>query len=191
MIRVLLIDHSLGHSNNVRELLDVSDANDLMVDCVTTQPELLKGLRSHSYDVCILDSLLDNGIKLFAQARSLNLTVPIVLVVSGSAGLVVEAMRNGVDDCLIRDELNAAQIERTVCAVAERTRYRSLQRQRERRHLAFLDNAVEIVYTHDLEGNFTSVNRAGERLSGYAETELLAMNIRQLVMPESREIMSS
>src|SRR5690606_25441592 len=36
-----------------------------------------------------------------------------------------------------------------------------------------------------LRGNFTSLNRAGERLTGYTREEALGMNISQVVAPES------
>lgn len=35
----------------------------------------------------------------------------------------------------------------------------------------------EIVFTSDLEGNVTSINRAGERLSGHDRGEILSMNV--------------
>ncbi len=49
------------------------------------------------------------------------------------------------------------------------------------------ENAVDIVYTHDLEGNLTSINKAGERIIGYGREEALRMNILQLLDAESRQ----
>ena len=48
-----------------------------------------------------------------------------------------------------------------------------------------LDDAGDIVYTHDLRGNFTSVNKAVERLTGYRREDILGMNIAELLTPES------
>jgi PAS domain S-box-containing protein len=39
------------------------------------------------------------------------------------------------------------------------------------------------IYTHDLAGNFTSLNEEGERLTGYSAYEAAGMNIRDLVVP--------
>ncbi len=41
-----------------------------------------------------------------------------------------------------------------------------------------------MVYTHDLEGNFTSINRSGERISGWSREQVLKMNIREVLAPE-------
>src|SRR5262249_15118580 len=45
-------------------------------------------------------------------------------------------------------------------------------------------NANDIVYTHDLRGNFTSINAAGERVTGYSRAEALRMNLYQILAPE-------
>jgi two-component system, sensor histidine kinase and response regulator len=47
-----------------------------------------------------------------------------------------------------------------------------------------IENAYDIIYTHDLEGNFTSVNRAGEMITGYPREEALRLNISQVLAPD-------
>ena len=46
-----------------------------------------------------------------------------------------------------------------------------------------LEDANDIIYSHDLAGNYISVNTAAERLTGYSREELLRMNIKQTVDP--------
>lgn len=58
------------------------------------------------------------------------------------------------------------------------------QRATEERYLELFENANDIVYTHDLDGQITSVNKAAERITGYIRSEALLMNARQLVAPE-------
>ncbi|MFN0166560.1 MAG: EAL domain-containing protein [Bryobacteraceae bacterium] len=47
-----------------------------------------------------------------------------------------------------------------------------------------VENAHDLIYSIDLEGNFTCVNRAALRLTGYVRYEALEMNIAHLVAPE-------
>jgi diguanylate cyclase (GGDEF)-like protein/PAS domain S-box-containing protein len=54
----------------------------------------------------------------------------------------------------------------------------------EERYRDLFENANDLIYTHDLEGYFTSLNRAGEIITGYSREEALAMNITQVVAPE-------
>ena len=46
-----------------------------------------------------------------------------------------------------------------------------------RSHIELIENDTDIVYSHDLSGNYTSVNNAAERLMGYSRDELLSMNV--------------
>lgn len=47
------------------------------------------------------------------------------------------------------------------------------------------ENATDFIYATDLAGNFTLVNHAGERITGYTKKELIGTNIGQIVAPES------
>ncbi len=58
-------------------------------------------------------------------------------------------------------------------------------RESEARYRELVDNSNDTLYTHDLAGHFTSVNRAGELLLGHSREELLRMTIDQVVAPES------
>jgi PAS domain S-box-containing protein len=60
-------------------------------------------------------------------------------------------------------------------------------RESEERYRDMVQNAIDIIYTHDLQGNYTSVNRAAERILGYTEEECITMNMAQVVAPEYLE----
>jgi PAS domain S-box-containing protein len=57
----------------------------------------------------------------------------------------------------------------------------------EARYRELFENANDIVYTHDLQGRFTSINRAAERITGYTRDEALRMSIADVVAPEYLE----
>jgi PAS domain S-box-containing protein len=50
---------------------------------------------------------------------------------------------------------------------------------------SLFDHNLDAVVAVDPQGNFTAVNPAGEQLSGYSAAQLLAMNLTQLLTPES------
>ncbi|MBI3879487.1 MAG: PAS domain S-box protein [Verrucomicrobia bacterium] len=52
-----------------------------------------------------------------------------------------------------------------------------------------VENARDFVFTVDARGRFTSVNPAGERLTGYSATEAFQMSFAELLAPESRDIL--
>jgi diguanylate cyclase (GGDEF)-like protein/PAS domain S-box-containing protein len=56
-------------------------------------------------------------------------------------------------------------------------------RESEQRYRELVENANDIVYTHDLDGRFLTLNRAGERISGYRQDEILGMTVADVVAP--------
>lgn len=105
-------------------------------------------------------------------------------------------------NCLKKDgsqitlEVNSSMIEKDGVAVAvqgigrditDRKRAEEASRKNEERYRDLFENANDLIYTHDLAGNFTSLNRAGERITGYSREEAIGMNIGQVVAPEFLE----
>jgi|SRR5215471_5314034 len=52
---------------------------------------------------------------------------------------------------------------------------------------ALSSRQLKVVYAHDLRGNLTFLNRAGQQLSGYTFEEARRLNIVQLIAPEMAE----
>ena len=55
----------------------------------------------------------------------------------------------------------------------------------EERYRDLVENANDIVYTMDLDGNLTSINKAAELTIGYKREELLTKNLGEFITPES------
>src|SRR6266568_6727127 len=47
------------------------------------------------------------------------------------------------------------------------------------------ENASDLIYTLDMHGHFTAINKSGERILGYSRDELASMNLADLMPPES------
>lgn len=188
MISVLLVHPVSENLRGLRSLL--SSSGNFKLNCVSSYQATLEGFRSKAYDVCLIDSDLDTGLKLFTQARSLGWTAPIVMT-SNDAGEALRAIRSGVADCLIRNQLSVPGIEHSLCCIVEQARSIALMKERERRYLALLDNSHQIVYAHDLKGAFLSINHPGELLIGYSQAEILGMNVWQFLAPGYQALMKS
>src|SRR5258705_10109422 len=56
--------------------------------------------------------------------------------------------------------------------------------QSEERYRELVENARDIIYQHDLEGHYTSINKSGQQLTGYSLAETLELNLMDTVAPE-------
>ncbi len=68
--------------------------------------------------------------------------------------------------------------------ITENRKAQKALQENEQRYRELFENANDIIYTHDLTGNFTSLNRSGEKITGYSREEALQMNIGDVLAPE-------
>jgi len=72
--------------------------------------------------------------------------------------------------------------------ITERKRADLALRESAERYRGLFEGANDLVYTHDLAGNFTSINKAAERITGYSATEAAHVNLSDVVAPEHLEL---
>jgi PAS domain S-box-containing protein len=158
-------------------------------DLVSTREAYLEHIDRQCYDVVLSDYSLPafDGLSAVRILRERDLDMPFILI-SGTLGeeTAIESLKAGATDYVVKSHL-----ERLVPVVGRALRERDEQRQRRQAEAALLraearyrdlfENANDMIYTRDLDGNFTSVNAMAERITGYTRDELMAMNISRIV----------
>ena len=90
--------------------------------------------------------------------------------------------------CAVRGSGGAVvAIMGVVLDITERMRNEEELARSEERYRELFENANDIVYTHDLAGNFTSINKAAERVLGYSQDDVFRLTVRDVVAPEHVE----
>jgi PAS domain S-box-containing protein len=145
------------------------------------------------YDVVLVDYNLPSfdGLHALRLLRAREAELPCIMI-SGVLGeeIAIESLKAGATDYVLKSHMTRlpavlARALREHDELCQRRRAESALSHAEARYSDLFENANDIIYTLDIAGVFTSVNAAGERLFGYTRDELLRMNIRRFLTPES------
>jgi len=187
-VTILLVDDDSCSVSRIHELLTYSDLKEFSLSCVTSLPSAVNKFFGNAHDVCIIDSASKRSSEFLAQARQVGCTIPMIVVTSADASEVLEAFHAGAADCLVRSDIDSRVLEQTICRVIQDSRAAANRLDMENRYLGLVENANDIIYTHDLDGNYTSANRAAEELTGYTQQEILRLNAKDVVAEEFLEM---
>lgn len=82
-------------------------------------------------------------------------------------------------------EINGMKVIVFIHDISEKKNHEIELKDSEKRYKDLFENANDPMYTHDLLGNFLSINKLGIELLGGTEEEILGSNIIQWLTPES------
>ena len=90
--------------------------------------------------------------------------------------------------CFIRDDQGKPLCwQGVIIDVTERKEIINALKVSETRYRQLFENANDIIYIHDLKGNYISINQAAEKIFGYTQAEALSMNMKDIIAPEHLE----
>lgn len=116
-LRILLIDDDEDSFVIARGLLSQIQGPVMTLDWVSSYEEGLDAIRQHQHDVYLLDFRLGarNGLDLLREAMQEGCAAPIVMLTGqGDHEIDVDALQAGAMDYLVKDEINASVLERSI-----------------------------------------------------------------------------
>lgn len=182
-LKILLVYDGLESRDSAFGLLSQSDLRPFQLDCMHPYQLNVPGSILTIPDVCLIDSSIDKA-TLFGRIRTSGICAPIIVLTTESGFEVLDALHHGAADCLIKKNLTSANLEESICAVIDQARAAELQAEHERLYLSLVENTTDLIFTHDLDGRCTSINKSGEEDLGYQSEEIRRMNFQQLIAPE-------
>ncbi len=114
-LRVLLVEDDEDDYVLIRDLL--AEMEGLALDWVDGYEEALRALERGAHDVCLVDYRLGemSGLKLMREAAARGHRAPMILLTGrGDRTVDLEAMRAGASDYLLKGEIDAPTLERSI-----------------------------------------------------------------------------
>lgn len=186
-----MIEDNPGDALLVEDFLN-EEFESLTLTHVTSFSEAESKLKGeHSFETILLDlSLPDSeGIDLVNKILKVSDSVP-VIVLTGYSNLdfSIESLSKGISDYLLKDELSATLLHKSIIYSLERNTYsRELKKSEQNyRHLFEFSPVPMLVYDfYNLA--ILDVNKAAIQNYGYTKEEFLSKTIRDIRPPETVE----
>ena len=143
---------------------------------------------SNSFDVILMDLTLPDkgGEELVTEMARFLPNCPI-LILTGYADIdfSIQSIARGISDYLLKDDLNAAMLYKSILYAIERKKTSLQVAESEKRYSNLFHLSPQPMWLYDCETlKFIQVNKSAIDLYGYSEEEFLAMQITDIRTPE-------
>lgn len=173
-IRILIVDDDEDDYIIIRDILSEVPEVQYQIEWADKYSLGLKLLTEKSYDACLLDYRLGkhSGMELLREIVNAKSRIPVILLTGlRDHDIDVEAMNSGAADFLVKGEVNAVILERSIRYAIERKRMEEELYNEKERALVTLDSIGDSVITSDTEGKITYLNHIAEKITGWSMAE--------------------
>jgi PAS domain S-box-containing protein/putative nucleotidyltransferase with HDIG domain len=179
-LSVLVVDDDVPLSKTLADILRVKGYAPTTVGTGKAALEQLKRARPR---VAVIDLRLPDidGLEVLQRIKKVSPdTECIVLTGYASESSAIEAINLGAYS-YIRKPYDVEQLLLTIQRAAERKAAEQALRVSEEQYRELVENALDIIFTTDLEGRITSSNPAASRVYGHTLEELRHLNVADIV----------
>lgn len=176
MIRVLLVEDNPGDARIVEHMLEAAERTVFIPHNVATLAAAQEHLKRDGADVVLLDLELPDsvGLSTFSALQRVAPRVPVVVLTGlddADAGLT--AVRSGAHDYLVKGQVGADILERSLRYAVARGRADEAVRATAERLQAIIHASPAAIVALAPEARVTLWSPAAERLFGWAENDVL------------------
>lgn len=189
-LRVLLMEDNPGDVRLIREMLLNDRRQPINLDHRGTLREGLAQLEANTYDAILLDlSLPDSqGLATLNKVGAATNTAIVVLTGLNDGEMGVQAVQQGAQDYLPKDEVDSKLLMRALRYAVERHRVEAIIRQREQEYRSLIDDvfntSMVAVLILDRQYRVVWCNEATEIYFGITRERLLGRDKRHLIDDE-------
>ncbi len=188
--RVLVVEDNTGDFTLVVDFLTEKILNPVILHAVNFKEASKIILDSDTpFDIILLDlSLPDkNGKDLIAEMLQLASSCPIIILTGYTdIDFSIRSIAQGIFDYLLKDDLNAEILYKSIVYSIERKKNISELKESEKRYSDLFHLSPQPMWVYDAESfRFVQVNKATIALYGYSEAEFLNMTLMDIKLKEN------
>ncbi|MBC7814979.1 MAG: PAS domain S-box protein [Burkholderiales bacterium] len=190
LIRVLVVDDVEDDYIITRDLLREVDERRFVVDWIPTYDAALMAIERRQHDIYLIDYGLGlrDGVQLLREARAQGSDAPMILFTNNNNKQIdLEAMKAGAVDYLIKGEIDARLLERSIRYAIEREQALIKLRESEERYRSVVNNIMEVIFQTDAAGVLTFVNPAWTEITGHRIEDTIGRSILDFIHPGDRK----
>ncbi len=173
-VRILLIDDDKHNFIITRALMMEIAGEPFQIEWVATYEDGLKEIRRGAHDVYLVDYRLGahDGLELLAHAVAHGCEAPLIMLTNQADHEIdMQAMKAGAVDYLVKSEVDASRLERSIRYALERQRLlKALDWERYLLH-TLMDNLPDSIYFKDAQSRFLRISKSKAFRSGLQNPE--------------------
>ncbi len=195
LIKLLLIESSENDALVIADYLDNSKTNEYEITHLNSLEDATDFLTENWVDIILINLFLPDsfGIHTFNQLFRKFPNIPFLILTEIKDHLIgINSVKQGAQDFLIKSELNANNLSKSINYAIERKKTEEELRKSEEKYRELFERSKDAIYISTIDGEFIEINPAGLSLFGYEIGDFQTLKVRDLyVNSEDREILKA
>ncbi|WP_295125900.1 hybrid sensor histidine kinase/response regulator [uncultured Chitinophaga sp.] len=189
LVKILMIDDDEDDYFLVSSLLDDIAPGQYKVDWAGTYNEGIAAIAKRGHDIYLIDYRLGQytGIDILRHFQEIAYKAPVIILTGkGDYSIDKEAMTAGASDYLVKGEISAAVLERTVRYVLDEFRHLRAIAESERKYFGIFEKSHDLILLADCNKKIIDANPAALRKMEYSKDELLELHMQDLFLEKEQ-----
>jgi len=188
-VHILMIDDDEDDFYLVNQLLQDISPGQYQLDWAPTYSKAVEEIDKKVHDIYLADYRLGpyTGIDILHHFQQLDYKAPVIMLTGkGDYSIDKEAMQAGASDYLVKGEISADLLERSIRYALDEARHLRIIEENEKKYFGVFEKAHDLIILADCDKNVIDANPSAIRSLQYSKEEMLQLNLKQLFFQEEQ-----
>lgn len=188
-VHILMIDDDEDDFYLVSQLLQDISPGQYHLDWAPTYSKAVEEIDRKVHDIYLADYRLGpyTGIDILHHFQQLDYQAPVIMLTGkGDYSIDKEAMQAGASDYLVKGEISADLLERSIRYALDEARHLRIIEENEKKYFGVFEKAHDLIILADCNKNVIDANPSAIRTLEYSKEEMLQLNLKHLFFQEDQ-----